>query len=141
MNCLDCGKRVCRKAKRCLLCSNATKRKPNGKHYVHTAGDECEHVAVWRRANGPVPKGFVVHHKDNNHRNNILDNLDCISRQHHLRIHAGWELRNGAWFKPCAKCKVRKPLSEFYPNRSAGTYQGPCKGCGLKRWGKRSSVR
>lgn len=135
MPCLDCGGKVHRKSKRCLKCFNAAKRKPNGKYYVHAAKG-FEHVVVWTKANGPVPKGFVVHHKDENHRNNSLDNLDCISRQHHLRIHAGWELRDGEWFKPCSKCKVKKPLSEFYPNRTAGTYQGPCKDCTPERWKK-----
>ncbi len=134
MACRDCGGKVYRKAKQCLGCFNAAKRKPGGKYYVHTADDKFEHVAVWEKANGPVPKGFVVHHKDEDVRNNALSNLECMTRQHHLRIHAGWELRDGVWFRPCHKCATKKPLTEFYPNRRAGTYQSGCKACTPKRW-------
>lgn len=38
------------------------------------------HWYVWEKANGPVPVGFVIHHKDNNPQNNLLENLELVAR-------------------------------------------------------------
>src|SRR5882762_4320127 len=45
------------------------------------------HRAVWEKANGPVPEGFHVHHKDGNPANNKLTNLECINEQEHWDAH------------------------------------------------------
>lgn len=34
-----------------------------------------------------VPKGFVIHHKDNNKLNNSVDNLEMLSRSQHTILH------------------------------------------------------
>ena len=45
------------------------------------------HVAIWEFYNKKeVPKGYEIHHKDGNHFNNNIDNLECISiREHHKK--------------------------------------------------------
>lgn len=45
------------------------------------------HVYVWEKHNGPVPKGFHVHHKDQDKSNNCIDNLELISGADHLSFH------------------------------------------------------
>lgn len=46
------------------------------------------HVYVWIKNKGPVPKGFAVHHKDENKENNMIENLVLISDVMHCRFHA-----------------------------------------------------
>ena len=45
------------------------------------------HIYVWEKYNGPVQKGFHVHHKDHNSNNNNLENLELISKFDHLSMH------------------------------------------------------
>jgi len=59
---------------------------PNGVHRGRGVGRL--HQEIWRGANGPIPEGCVVHHKDGDSLNNVLDNLDCISGEEHRAHHA-----------------------------------------------------
>lgn len=45
------------------------------------------HVIVWEYYKGKVPKGFHIHHKDENKRNNDISNLDLISKHDHAILH------------------------------------------------------
>lgn len=45
------------------------------------------HRAVWEKENGPVPDGFVIHHKDHDRRNNSIENLECIKISEHHKHH------------------------------------------------------
>jgi rubrerythrin len=45
------------------------------------------HVYVWRVNKGEIPKGFHVHHKDENKMNNELDNLQLLSPREHAKHH------------------------------------------------------
>lgn len=47
----------------------------------------CLHAAVWERHYGPVPAGCELHHRDRDRSNNAIDNLECLSRAEHGRIH------------------------------------------------------
>ena len=42
------------------------------------------HRTVWEQANGPIPKGAHIHHKDGNRANNNLENLGCLGYKDHL---------------------------------------------------------
>lgn len=44
-------------------------------------------VLVWETANGPVPRGSVVHHKDHDSMHDDLVNLDCLTRSQHAHVH------------------------------------------------------
>ena len=46
-----------------------------------------EHVYVWEQNFGPIPKGYVVHHKDENKKNNNIDNLEIMTRSEHTKMH------------------------------------------------------
>lgn len=57
--------------------TNAGRRKAKGLH-----------VAVWEFYSGQtVPKGSVIHHKDENPHNNDYSNLECLTRAEHGKHH------------------------------------------------------
>lgn len=46
-----------------------------------------EHIVVWERAHGPIPPGYVVHHKNLNRQDNRLENLQLMTRAEHIALH------------------------------------------------------
>ena len=87
------------------------------------------HVYVWERVNGSKPKGHSVHHKDFDKLNYSIENLELLSHSDHFKVHAGWIKVDGEWSaKPCTRCGVVKPLSEFYL-RKGYTPSALCKPC------------
>ena len=52
-----------------------------------TGGTVWLHRYVWEKANGEIPKGYHVHHKDGNPSNNALENLECIPCREHCHRH------------------------------------------------------
>lgn len=54
----------------------------NGKYF-----EVYLHVAMWKSLRGALPKGWVVHHKDFNHLNNSIDNLEAMDAKDHLELH------------------------------------------------------
>ena len=51
------------------------------------------HRYVWELHNGKIPKGFHVHHKDQNRSNNQIDNLELLQGHDHLSQHMCEEAR------------------------------------------------
>lgn len=45
------------------------------------------HRAVWIAHFGPIQKGYVIHHLDNDGSNNLISNLDCITKFEHQSLH------------------------------------------------------
>src|SRR6185436_6123704 len=46
------------------------------------------HRQIWIDNFGKIPKGFCIHHKDENPLNNEISNLELISKSKHARMHA-----------------------------------------------------
>lgn len=46
------------------------------------------HIYVWEKYNGPVPKGYAVHHIDHNPRNNDISNLELMDMKEHSSMHS-----------------------------------------------------
>lgn len=51
------------------------------------------HIYIWESINGDIPKGYHVHHKDENKLNNEIDNLELLDKCVHSKLH-GKEIRN-----------------------------------------------
>ena len=45
------------------------------------------HLTIWRRKNGPIPEGYVIHHIDENKLNNEIENLQMLTKEEHNRKH------------------------------------------------------
>ena len=89
---------------------------------------------VWEQANGPVPPGHEIHHRDEDQGNNDPGNLECVPfgwhDDHHQRKREDHRTVDGVEERRCQRCGEYKPLAEFY-RRAAGTWQGYCKPCQL----------
>ena len=42
---------------------------------------------VWIKNNGKIPKGYLIHHIDNNTMNDNINNLSFLTRKEHFEIH------------------------------------------------------
>ncbi len=59
-------------------------------YYVsdHNKGVELRmHRVVWEHYNGPIPEGYIVHHKDRNKGNNEISNLEMMTVYDHAEEH------------------------------------------------------
>lgn len=65
-------------------------RQSNG-HYYGSRGRKTNksalHRDVWKCYYGEIPDGCEIHHRDNNPANNALENLQCLTKAEHRRIH------------------------------------------------------
>jgi hypothetical protein len=96
----------------------------NGKDYYLYDGERYFsksnkrlHVVKWEFYNGKVPKGFHVHHKDENPQNNDIENLELIEGKEHLREHGLKRAKeNKAWYKNFAK-QGREKAKEWHASK------------------------
>ncbi|MCF7861155.1 HNH endonuclease [Candidatus Woesearchaeota archaeon] len=98
-HCLNCGKVLCRYGKsiRCKSCRNKYNHPKAGKGTLSDKGHKLitkkgkqirEHRYVWEKTNNmKIPKGFIIHHIDNNKINNKPDNLMLMSNAEHTSLH------------------------------------------------------
>jgi hypothetical protein len=80
---------------------------------VATGRYVLEHVLVWERNNGPIPDGCEIHHKNRDRMDNDLENLECLGILSHRRIHWGYQLIEGNWWKKCNRCGIVQPIEAF----------------------------
>lgn len=66
------------------------------------------HRVVWEKHNGPIPKGYVVHHIDHNRKNYDISNLCLLPMSEHNRQHI---YENRPWIHITGK--VKKHSSGF----------------------------
>lgn len=113
---------------------------PKGYRRIQVSRDpvryKMEHVLVWERAHGPVPKGFCIHHKNHDKLDNRLGNLELMEWGAHRRIHTGSELRADGWWKLCRVCRKWKPLAppHWYFQKITGWVEyGKCRRCHIAK--------
>ena len=47
----------------------------------------AEHHLVWKLANGSIPEGYCIHHKNGNKQDNRLENLELMTHGGHSSLH------------------------------------------------------
>ena len=73
-----------------------------------------EHRFVWEQAYGPIPDGFLIHHKNGNKLDNRIDNLELYHRGEHTQYHKPQRFADCHPDKPrkgnglCARCYERR---------------------------------
>ena len=55
---------------------------------IRNKSRESMHRFVWEFYNGSIPKGFIVHHKDEKKDNNNIENLILMDKKDHRKMHS-----------------------------------------------------
>lgn len=58
-----------------------------GHPLAQATGIVLEHRRIWYEKHGAIPEGCVIHHKNENRKDNRLSNLECLTRIEHSRLH------------------------------------------------------
>lgn len=75
------------------------------------------HVYMWLKYNKEIPKGYEIHHKDENKDNNEIENLACLSKKEHLEWH-GENVTNELKDKWCKNLDVhRHKANEWHKSK------------------------
>lgn len=56
-------------------------------YYQSTSTGKCLHQYIWEKHYGAIPKDYHIHHVNENTLDNRIENLQCLSRREHLKIH------------------------------------------------------
>jgi predicted DNA-binding protein YlxM (UPF0122 family) len=61
--------------------------KRNHGYYAATTGErQLMHRYIWEKYNGPIPKGYDIHHIDHNRENNDITNLAIFTKSEHASL-------------------------------------------------------
>ena len=90
---------------------SATQKKFSGLKFYKGVGKSfcCTisiHRFVWTYFNGEIPDGYDVHHRDFNHDNNDIANLELVTKDAHQKIHAAVKVETQARKKSTFTCAV-----------------------------------
>ena len=55
------------------------------------------HRKIYEQHYGKIPDGYHIHHKDGNHANNDVHNLQCVTAQEHYDIHKAQGDHGACW--------------------------------------------
>jgi len=60
-------------------------------HYRVVVGRDGEkhivHRAVWEHCHGPIPKGYIIHHRNGDTTDHRIENLECMTPREHVYLH------------------------------------------------------
>lgn len=62
------------------------------------------HRDIWIFRNGPIPKGYEIHHHDGNPLNNTIENFRCVTKAEHRKLDA----ERGAYDTPAVKANLNR---------------------------------
>ncbi|MFK0182069.1 HNH endonuclease signature motif containing protein [Streptomyces xanthochromogenes] len=95
------------------------------------------HQEVWKAANGPIPEGCHVHHRDEDPLNNSLGNLECLTGDEHLGHHMAH--RDHHTPQRLALLEAIRPLAAAWHRSDAG--RAWHRQHGVDTWAKRRPIR
>jgi hypothetical protein len=93
------------------------------------------HRELWIEHYGPIPEGYVIHHIDHDHSNNVIENLACMPRGQHNTHHNNDRVETGVhpfsgpdnnaklWSKPGHREHVSSVNSSHMKRRLAEGYK------------------
>ena len=84
-------------------------------YYLNSSIHKRLHIYVWEYFNGPIPKGYQVHHIDHNKGHNDIENLKVMTAEEHRKVHSNEmtdELRE--WYKNNLNEKARPKANEWH---------------------------
>lgn len=96
-----------------------------------------QHRYVWEQAHGPIPPRHHIHHKNKVRDDNRLENLECIEKHAHMRLHMADRLgperalamRRGVKTRKvtCKRCgaafETNKPIQKHCSHECAWRYR------------------
>lgn len=94
-----------------------------GKRYhYNTRLRKTLHQYLWEKENGPLPKGWEIHHKDLDTTNNDLSNLEAMPAEEHKAIHRELNKNNKVWLENKRKNleKNARPKANEWHGSEAG---------------------
>lgn len=94
-------------------------------------GSEREHRVIWEQAHGPIPDGYIIHHRNGDITDNRLENLELMMRADHSRHHNKQETSE-ARFVRTRGWRGRKQPADMVAKRVASTKE---------RWAKNGRKR
>jgi hypothetical protein len=64
------------------------------------------HRAIWIKENGPIPKGYVIHHINGDKKENRIENLEMMTFTRHNNIHRHTPWNKGKHTNPDTQKKM-----------------------------------
>lgn len=102
----------------------------DGYYIVYINGKQIGfHRYIWEQHHGPITKGMEIHHINGDKLDNRIENLMLVDRNTHRKLHAGYQTIDGIVYKPCCKCGVIKPVTEYYSSDRKNGVKSTCKEC------------
>lgn len=72
--------------------AESRRKDKNGHDYYYVRVAKMKWVMryrlIWEKVNGPIPRGFVIRHKDGNTLNDDINNLELISRRDNMLLNS-----------------------------------------------------
>jgi len=97
--------------------------------YMMTGKKTYLHRMIWESQNGPIPKGFDIHHIDGNKLNNCIENLECIPHSEHLSTHMKSNKKLYDWHKtPEGRKFLGEKAKQLWKERESHVLK--CEFCG-----------
>lgn len=91
-----------------------------------------EHRWVWEQANGPIPAGYLVHHRNGDKLDNRLENLELLTHAEHSRHHNDRHPRT----KTCEVCGA-----EYEPHPTKRARSKTCSRPCMRELIRRAAIR
>ncbi len=110
-------------------------------HGQKTRKKKLLHRVIWEKETGiPIPKGYIVHHKDENKDNNNIDNLELKTFSQHRRDHMLKLYENEEFLENNNKhlANVNNLAKSWHKSKSGKKFH---KKIGKLSWKKRKKVK